>query len=85
MVLDIISFINFYPLGKAHGQSQRHFMNKIHYGLYIKSFGQKKSNFMHEFKSAILIISQFCQNITFEPVHEIQNFSFGQKHSFEAL
>ena len=39
---------------------------------------------MDRFKSAILAIFQFCQNGTFEPVHEIQNF-FGQKHSFEAL
>ena len=27
---------------------------------------------MHRFKSAILAIFQFCQNGTFEPVHEIQ-------------
>ena len=43
------------------------------YGTFImlqkKSFGQ---------------IFQFCQNGTFEPVHEIQIF-FGQKHSFEAI
>ena len=41
-------------------------------------------NFMHGFKSAILAIFTFCQNGTFEPVHEIQIF-FGQKTSFEAL
>ena len=29
---------------------------------------------MHGFKSAILAIFQFCQNGTFEPVHEIQKF-----------
>ena len=29
---------------------------------------------MDEFKSAILEILQFCQNGTFEPVHEIQIF-----------
>ena len=29
---------------------------------------------MHRFKSAILAIFQFCQNGTFEPVHEIQKF-----------
>ena len=29
---------------------------------------------MHGFKSAILAIFQFCQNGTFEPVHEIRNF-----------
>ena len=34
------------------------------------------------FKSAILVIFPFCQNGTFEPMHEIQNF-FGQKHSLE--
>ena len=39
---------------------------------------------MHGFKSAILAKMKNCQNGTFEPVHEIQNF-FGQKHSFEAL
>ena len=27
---------------------------------------------MHRFKSAILAIFHFCQNGTFEPVHEIQ-------------
>ena len=31
-------------------------------------------NFMHRFKIAILAIFQFCQNGTFEPVHEIQKF-----------
>ena len=31
-------------------------------------------NFMHGFKSAILAIFPFCQNGTFEHVHEIQNF-----------
>ena len=29
---------------------------------------------MHGFKIAILAIFHFCQNGTFEPVHEIQNF-----------
>ena len=29
-------------------------------------------NLMHGFKSSILAIFQFCQNGTFEPVHEIQ-------------
>jgi hypothetical protein len=43
---------------------------------------KKISNYMHEFKSAILAIFQFLQNGTFEPMHEI---FFGQKHSFEAL
>ena len=41
-------------------------------------------NFMHGFKSAILSIFRFCQNGTFEPMHEIQDF-FGQKTPFEAL
>ena len=31
-------------------------------------------NFMHGFKFAILAIFTFCQNGTFEPVHEIQKF-----------
>jgi hypothetical protein len=34
-------------------------------------FGQKKSYFMHGFKSAILEKLKNCQNGTFEPVHEI--------------
>ena len=41
-------------------------------------------NFMHGFKSAILAEWKNCQNGTFEPMHEIQNF-FCQKHSFEAI
>ena len=36
---------------------------------------------MHGFKSAILAIFQFCQNGTFEPVHEIQK-NFGPKALF---
>ena len=35
---------------------------------------KKILNFMHGFKSAILAIFHFCQNGTFEPVHEIQIF-----------
>ena len=35
---------------------------------------KKILNFMHGFKSAILAIFHFCQNGTFEPVHEIQKF-----------
>ena len=42
---------------------------------------QKFLNFIHGF---ILAEWKYCQNGTFEPVHEIQIF-FGQKHSFEAL
>ena len=41
--------------------------------LQKNAFGQKKLNFMHGFKSAILAIFQFWQNGTFEPVHEIEN------------
>ena len=40
---------------------------------------------MHRFKSAILEKLKNCQNGTFEPMHEIQKFFFGQKYSFEAL
>ena len=61
-----------------------YFLNVIFIMLQKKSFGQKKFNFMHEFKSAILAIFQFWQNDTFEPVHEIHIF-FGQNTSFEAL
>ena len=35
---------------------------------------KKISNLIHRFKSAILAIFQFCQNGTFEPVHEIRFF-----------
>ena len=35
---------------------------------------KKISTFMNGFKSTILAIFQFCQNGTFEPLHEIQNF-----------
>ena len=38
---------------------------------------------MHGFKNDILAIFQFWQNGTFEPMHEIQIFFFGQKTSFE--
>ena len=42
---------------------------------------KKILNFMHGFKSAILAIFHFCQNGTFEPVHEIQK-SFWPKAFF---
>ena len=35
---------------------------------------KKILNIMHGFKSAILAKMKNCQNSTFEPVHEIQNF-----------
>jgi hypothetical protein len=38
------------------------------------AFGQKKSNFMQGFKSALLEKLKNCQNGTFETVHEIRNF-----------
>ena len=45
-----------------------------------KSFGQKKFlNFMHGFKSAILAIFHFCQNGTFEPMHEIQKKNLAKR------
>ena len=50
--------------------SYRHFHNASKECFWPKNF----LNFMHRFKSAILAIFQFCQNGTFEPVHEIQNF-----------
>ena len=40
--------------------------------LQKNAFGQKKSNFMHKFKSAILEKLKNCNNDTFELVHEIQ-------------
>ena len=39
---------------------------------------------MHGFKSTILAIFHFCQNGTFEPVHEIQNF-FWPKAFFSSI
>ena len=50
--------------------SYRHFHNASKECFWPKKF----LNFMHGFKSAILAIFHFCQNGTFEPVHEIQNF-----------
>jgi hypothetical protein len=36
------------------------------------SYASKEVNFMDQFKKAILAIFSFCQNGTFEPMHEIQ-------------
>ena len=41
---------------------------------FKKCFWEFFSNFMHGFKNAILAIFQFCQNGTFDPVHDIRNF-----------
>jgi hypothetical protein len=58
------------------------FVSAIFIMLQKNALGQKKKlNFMHGFKSAILAIFQFCQNGTFEPVHEIQK-NFGPKALF---
>ena len=56
-----------------------HVMNifsKWHFHYASKEYFWPKQilNFMHGFKSAILAIFHFCQNGTFEPVYEIQNF-----------
>ena len=50
--------------------SWRHFHNASKECFWPKIF----LNFMHGFKSAILAKMKNCQNGTFEPVHEIQNF-----------
>ena len=50
--------------------SYRHFHNASKECFWPKIF----LNFMHGFKSAILAKMKNCQNGTFEPVHEIQNF-----------
>ena len=50
--------------------SYRHFHNASKECFWPKKF----LNFMHGFKSAILAKMKNCQNGTFEPVHEIQNF-----------
>ena len=61
----------------------RNIFSKWHFHNASKEvFWPKKDlNFMHRFKSAILAIFPFCQNGTFEPLHEIQIF-FCQKTSF---
>ena len=41
-------------------------------------------NFMQGLKNAILAIFSFCQNATFEPLHEIQKF-FGSKDFFRGI
>ena len=50
--------------------SYPHFHNASKECFWPKKF----LNFMHGFKSAILAKMKNCQNGTFEPVHEIQNF-----------
>ena len=52
--------MNIFSYWHFHNTSKKYFWSK------------KIWNFMHRFKSAILAIFQFCQNGTFEPVHEIQ-------------
>ena len=47
-----------------------HFHNALKECFWSKFF----LNFMPRFKSAILAIFQFCQNGTFDPVHDIRNF-----------
>ena len=47
-----------------------HFHNALKECFWSKIF----LNFMPRFKSAILAIFQFCQNGTFDPVHDIRNF-----------
>ena len=42
------------------------FVNDSFIALQKKSFGQKKMNFMHRFKSAILPELKDCQNGSFE-------------------
>ena len=41
-------------------------------------------NFMQGFKNAVLAIFPFCQNGTFEPLHEIKKF-FGSKDFFRGI
>ena len=47
-------------------------LNFRHLDIFVmllkNAFGQKNSNFMHRFKSAILTIFQFFQNGNFEPM-----------------
>ena len=61
------------------------FLIPIFIMLQKNAFGQKIFlNSMHRFKSAILAKLKNCQNGTFEPVHEIQNF-FGPKAFFWSI
>ena len=46
----------------------------FHNALKEQFWPKKILNFMHRLKRAILAIFHFCQNGTFEPLHEIQNF-----------
>ena len=51
--MEIILYIHFYP----HGRSQRHFLNKVHWGVFFATSNEviwSKSNFLH--KTAILAI-----------------------------
>ena len=38
--MEIILFIHFYPPKKPLGQSQTHFMNKDHYGLFLNTLNE---------------------------------------------
>ena len=74
-----IPFLYFFLHKSWIWQTLGHVMKKISYcHFHIASkecFWPKKFlNFMHRFKSAILAKMKNCQNGTFEPVHEIQNF-----------
>ena len=61
--MEIIQFIHFYLLFKAHGRSLRHVLDKItwwHFQITSKEviWPKKFLNYMHGLKSAILAIFQ---------------------------
>ena len=79
IILEKIPFLYFFLHKSWIWQSLGHVTKKFSYCHFCyapkECFWPKKNlNFMHGFKSATLAIFHFCQNGTFEPVHEIQNF-----------
>ena len=65
-----IPFLYFFLHKSWIWQTLGHVMTKNFFCFWPK----KILNYMHRFKSASLAIFNFCQNGTFEPVHEIQIF-----------
>ena len=74
-----IPFLYFFLHKSWIWQTLGHVMKKFSYCHFHNApkecfWPNKFLNFMHGFKSAILAKMKNCQNGTFEPVHEIQNF-----------
>ena len=75
---EVILFIHFYPLKKALGWSQRHFLKIVmmDYCLpfQMKTYGNFFLIFINRLKRAISAFLKNWQNGTFLPVHENQTF-----------